>query len=76
MATPLPFSLAVPSVVFETEKVTVPVGAPVDPLALRFTVAVSVIVAGGVTGLGDAVTVVVVAALFRVTVVAVEAEPL
>jgi hypothetical protein len=75
-ATPLPFRLTVASLVPLIENVTDPVGTPAAPLALRFTVAVNVSLAGGVTGLGDAVNVVVVGASFSVTVVAAEAEPL
>jgi hypothetical protein len=68
VATPLPFRGAVPITVVPTENVTDPVANPAAPLAVRFTVAVNVHFAGGVTGLGDAVSVVLVAALFSVTV--------
>jgi hypothetical protein len=53
-------------VVVPVLNVTVPVAVPA-PGALRLTVAVSVMSAGGVTELGEAVTVVVVEALFSTT---------
>jgi len=75
LATPEPFSVTVPMVVEPTVKVTDPAGVP-TPGELRLTVAVKVASAGGVTGLGDAVTVVVVAALSSTTLTAVEVDPL
>jgi hypothetical protein len=74
-ATPLPFKLMVARAVPSTENVTDPVAYPAAPLADRLTVAVKVQAAGGVTGLGEAVMVVVVAALFSVTVFAADADP-
>jgi len=68
VATPEALSLAEPIGVPLTENVTDPVAYPVELLALRLTVAVKVQSAGEVTGFGDAVTVVVVAALSKTTV--------
>jgi len=56
VATPAPFRIALPRTVVPTENVTEPVGVP-EPV-VRVTVAVKVSLAGGVTGLGAAASVV------------------
>src|SRR3954467_6579582 len=75
VACPAALRVAVPSVLFLSLKVTVPVGSP-KPGALAATVAVKVTACPCREGLSEDTTVVVVPSLFTVWVTAVEVLPL